>query len=165
MNSRTPMFLGSTILWLGLTSTIGVAQRAPVRTPPPTPAGHAEPAPKKAVAKIAPVSSHAAPSPDHNAVLRRYCITCHNDTRKTGGLSLATFDVALAASQPILLQVAQEASMKDMANRFQAMSERLMSDPDIRRSAEEMQQKLMSDPETRQLIEELMRRLGTPPEE
>src|SRR3989441_3343532 len=68
--------------------------------------------------------------------------------------------VVAAASQPILLQVAQEASMKDMANRFQAMSERLMSDPDIRRSAEEMQQKLMSDPETRQLIEELMRRLG-----
>jgi hypothetical protein len=73
--------------------------------------------------------------------------------------------VVAAASQPILLQVAQEASMKDMANRFQAMSERLMSDPDIRRSAEEMQQKLMSDPETRQLIEELMRRLGGPPPE
>ena len=70
--------------------------------------------------------------------------------------------VVSAASQPILLQVAQEASMKDMANRFQAMSERLMSDPEIRRSAEEMQQKLMSDPETRQLIEELMRRLGGP---
>jgi len=73
--------------------------------------------------------------------------------------------VVAAASQPILLQVAQEASMNDMANRFQAMSERLMSDPDIRRSAEEMQQKLMSDPETRQLIEELMRRLGAPPDE
>jgi hypothetical protein len=73
--------------------------------------------------------------------------------------------VIAAASQPILLQVAQEASMQDMANRFQAMSERLMSDPDIRRSAEEMQQKLMSDPETRQLIEELMRRLGGPAEE
>jgi hypothetical protein len=73
--------------------------------------------------------------------------------------------VAAAASQPILLQVAQEASMKDMQNRFQAMSERLMSDPDIRRTAEEMQEKLMSDPETRQLIEELMRRLGAPPEE
>src|SRR6266853_6964028 len=73
--------------------------------------------------------------------------------------------VVAAASQPILIQVAQEASMKDMANRFQAMSERLMSDPEIRRSAEEMQQKLMSDPETRQLIEELMRRLGSPPEE
>src|ERR1700738_4328666 len=46
--------------------------------------------------------------------------------------------VVAAASQPILIQVAQEASMADMATRFQAMSERLMSDPDIRRSAEEM---------------------------
>jgi len=73
--------------------------------------------------------------------------------------------VAAAASQPILFQVAQEASMKDMATRFEAMSERLMSDPDIRRSAEEMQQRLMSDPETRQLIEELMRRLGGAPPE
>jgi hypothetical protein len=74
--------------------------------------------------------------------------------------------VAAAASQPILIQVAQESAMKDMASRFQAMSERLMSDPDIRRSAEEMQEKLMADPETRQLLEELMRRLGGPsPEE
>src|ERR1700751_3733496 len=75
--------------------------------------------------------------------------------------------VVAAASQPILLQVAQEASMKDMSTRFQAMSERLMSDPEIRRSAEEMQQRLMSDPETRQLIEGVMGRLGgsLPPEE
>jgi D-alanyl-D-alanine dipeptidase len=68
--------------------------------------------------------------------------------------------VAAAASQPVLLQVAQEAAMKDMASRFEAMSERLMSDPDIRHSAEQMQERLMADPETRQLLEELMRRLG-----
>jgi len=73
--------------------------------------------------------------------------------------------VVAAASQPILLQVAQEASMKDMATRFEAMSERLLSDPEIRRSAEEMQQRLMSDAETRQLLEELMRRLGGPSDE
>ncbi|HXN90327.1 MAG TPA: hypothetical protein VN906_02480 [Candidatus Sulfotelmatobacter sp.] len=73
--------------------------------------------------------------------------------------------VVAAASQPILIQVAQESAMKDMASRFQAMSERLMSDPEIRRSAEQMQERLMSDPETRQLLEELMRRLGGPPQE
>ena len=65
--------------------------------------------------------------------------------------------VVAAASQPILIQVAQEAAMKDMAARFQGMTERLMSDPEIRRSAEDMQQKLMSDPETRELLEELAR--------
>lgn len=73
--------------------------------------------------------------------------------------------VVAAASQPVLIQVAQEAAMQDMATRFETMSERLMSDPDIRRSAEEMQQRLMADPETRQLLEELMRRLGGPPDE
>jgi hypothetical protein len=74
--------------------------------------------------------------------------------------------VAGAASQPVLIQVAQETAMKDMTTRFQAMSERLMADPEIRRSAEQMQEKLMSDPETRQLLEELMRRLGgTPPQD
>ena len=76
--------------------------------------------------------------------------------------------VAAAASQPVLIQVAQETAMKDMASRFQAMSERLMSDPEIRRSAEQMQERLMSDPETRQLLEELMRRIGggaMPPDE
>jgi uncharacterized membrane-anchored protein YjiN (DUF445 family) len=72
--------------------------------------------------------------------------------------------VVAAAGQPILIQVAQEAAMKDMASRFQGMTERLMNDPEIRRSAEDMQQKLMSDPETRDLLEELMRRLGNPPE-
>ncbi|TMF69558.1 MAG: hypothetical protein E6I06_08145 [Chloroflexi bacterium] len=74
--------------------------------------------------------------------------------------------VAAAASQPILIQVAQESAMNDMTQRFQAMSERLMSDPEIRHSAEQMQERLMADPETRQLLEELMRRLGgTPPPE
>ncbi len=68
--------------------------------------------------------------------------------------------VAAAASQPVLMQVAQEVAMRDMTSRFQAMSERLMEDPEIRRSAEQMQAKLMSDPDTRQLLEELMRRLG-----
>src|SRR4030081_1899502 len=52
--------------------------------------------------------------------------------------------VVAAASQPILIQVAQEASMKDMATRFEAMSERLLSGPEIRRSEEEMQQRLLS---------------------
>lgn len=71
--------------------------------------------------------------------------------------------VVAAASQPVLIQVAQETAMKDMATRFQAMSERLMEDPEIRHSAEQMQERLMADPETRQLLEELMRRLGGSP--
>jgi Protein of unknown function (DUF1592)/Protein of unknown function (DUF1588)/Protein of unknown function (DUF1585)/Protein of unknown function (DUF1587)/Protein of unknown function (DUF1595)/Planctomycete cytochrome C len=47
----------------------------------------------------APVASHpAAPAPDHNAVIRRYCVGCHNEKTKSGGLSLAAFDAAAAAT-------------------------------------------------------------------
>jgi uncharacterized membrane-anchored protein YjiN (DUF445 family) len=74
--------------------------------------------------------------------------------------------VAAAASQPILLQVAQEAAMKDMTTQFEAMAERLLNDPEMRRAAEQMQDRLLSDPQTRQLLEDLMKRLGQqPPEE
>ena len=72
--------------------------------------------------------------------------------------------VAAAASQPILMQVAQEAAMKDMASQFEGMAERLLSDPEVRRAAEAMQERVMSDPETRSLLGVLMRRLGPPPE-
>lgn len=73
--------------------------------------------------------------------------------------------VASAASQPVLMQVAQEAAMKDMASQFEGMAERLMNDPEVRRAAEAMQERVMSDPEARRLIEELMKRLGGPPQE
>lgn len=71
--------------------------------------------------------------------------------------------VVAAASQPVLIQVAQEASMKDMASQFEGMAERLMGDPEIRRAAEAMQEQVMSDPETRRLLEELMKKLGGQP--
>jgi hypothetical protein len=57
------------------------------------------PAPRAtAAAKPAPMSAHPqAPAADLNAVVRRYCATCHSDKARSGGLSLATFDVARAA--------------------------------------------------------------------
>jgi hypothetical protein len=67
--------------------------------------------------------------------------------------------VAAAASQPILLQVAQEAAMKDMSAQLEGMTERLLSDPELRQAAQQMEARVMSDPEARRLIEELMRRL------
>ncbi|HEX6489329.1 MAG TPA: hypothetical protein VF137_10740 [Candidatus Dormibacteraeota bacterium] len=73
--------------------------------------------------------------------------------------------VAAAASQPVLLQVAQEAAMKDMADQFQGMAERILEDPEVRRAAEAMQERVLSDPEARKLLEDLMRRLGEPPAE
>lgn len=70
--------------------------------------------------------------------------------------------VAAAASQPILLQVAQEAAARDMAAQLEGMAEKLLDDPQIRHAAEAMQERVMSDPEARRLLEELMRRLQPP---
>src|SRR2546427_8932007 len=64
--------------------------------------------------------------------------------------------VVAATTQPILLQVAQQASMKHMATRFGARSEPLLSDPEIRRSAEDVRQRLMSDTEPRQVLSQLL---------
>ena len=45
------------------------------------------------------MASHPATAPpDHNAVIRRYCVGCHNDKTKSGGLSLAAYDAAAAAA-------------------------------------------------------------------
>ena len=43
------------------------------------------------------MASHA---PDLNPVVKRYCAGCHSDKGKSGGLSLAAFDVAQAAQNP-----------------------------------------------------------------
>jgi mono/diheme cytochrome c family protein len=46
---------------------------------------------------VKPVASHASgplTSDAQNALVKQYCITCHSDRMKTGGLSLAEFDAA-----------------------------------------------------------------------
>ncbi|MGA7172405.1 MAG: hypothetical protein WCB86_05780 [Candidatus Dormiibacterota bacterium] len=68
--------------------------------------------------------------------------------------------VVAAASQPVLLQVANETAARDMLNQFSQMQERLMDDPQMRQAAEAVRQRLMDDPEARQMIEDLMQRLG-----
>lgn len=70
--------------------------------------------------------------------------------------------VAAAASQPVLLQVANEAALKDMAQQFEGMAEKLMNDPEMRRAAEAMQERVLQDPQARRLLEDLMKRLGGP---
>src|SRR5207247_6130925 len=75
-------FVRASIAWLSLAAVIGAA------------------APQKPLPRPVAVSSHAslpAPAQDHNAIIRRYCVSCHSDKAKTAGLSLADFDVAHAA--------------------------------------------------------------------
>ncbi|HVC38551.1 MAG TPA: hypothetical protein VNH20_01080 [Candidatus Dormibacteraeota bacterium] len=68
--------------------------------------------------------------------------------------------VVAAASQPVLLQFAQETAAKEMLSQFSQMQERLMEDPQMQRAAEAVRQRLMDDPEARRMIEELMQRFG-----
>src|SRR5437867_9006309 len=79
--------LCTAVVCLGLAAGHALAQKAPAAQPAPV-SSHTQGAAK-------PVA--AAPSQDHNAVIRRYCATCHSEARKAGGLSLAGFDVARAA--------------------------------------------------------------------
>ncbi|PYR62658.1 MAG: hypothetical protein DMF91_05935 [Acidobacteria bacterium] len=83
LKSVNPTFLAGAILWFGLAGPVGFAERQPS---------------PRAAAQPRPVSSHtsASPTEDQNALVRRYCATCHSEARKTGGLSLASFDVARA---------------------------------------------------------------------
>ncbi|MGC1183951.1 MAG: hypothetical protein WBA31_02215 [Candidatus Dormiibacterota bacterium] len=68
--------------------------------------------------------------------------------------------VVAAASQPVLLQVANETAAKEMMTQFSQMQERLMDDPQMRQAAEAVRQRLMDDPEARRMIEDLMQRMG-----
>ena len=62
-----------------------------------------QPAPATTCGRAAfgrPAASHAATTAaDQNAVVKQYCVGCHNDKRKdsSGGLALETFDVAKVA--------------------------------------------------------------------
>jgi hypothetical protein len=77
--------------WGGAATSTGFAQAQ--RNAPSKPTG------QRAAPRPAPVASHpAAPAADHNAVIRHYCVGCHNDKTKSGGLSLAAFDAAAAAA-------------------------------------------------------------------
>src|SRR5712691_3458888 len=47
-----------------------------------------------------PPSAVAAVADPHQAVLQRYCITCHNERLRTAGLALDTFDISKPDANP-----------------------------------------------------------------
>jgi mono/diheme cytochrome c family protein len=40
------------------------------------------------------VSAQSSPAPQHKATIDQYCVTCHNQRLKTGGLALDALDIA-----------------------------------------------------------------------
>jgi len=98
MKSVNSILFVAGLMWLGVASTAGIAQQAAPAPAKPVQAPAAVPRTPKGPAKTAPATPAAnASAPDHNGVIRRYCVSCHSDARKTGGLSLASFDVSHAA--------------------------------------------------------------------
>ena len=94
------MLFGAGMVCLGLvvTSFTGAAQNASPKPAAPAPVTTAKPA----TAAPKPAARQAAASAtleSHNAVVKQYCVTCHNERRKStvNGLSLETFDLAKAA--------------------------------------------------------------------
>jgi hypothetical protein len=91
MTGMTRLFYAvpaTVVLVLGVVTAKG----QPTRPQAPAPAPTATPAP-------APVASHTAASTTmtpaaQNALVKQYCVTCHNDRGKAGELTLASFDAA-----------------------------------------------------------------------
>jgi mono/diheme cytochrome c family protein len=93
---------------LGLTMLAAAEQQgapAAPSAPAQSPARVAPPAAPRPSAPMAPVTSRtAAPAAStdyaaHNAVVKQYCVGCHSDRAKAGGLTLASYDAAKAADE------------------------------------------------------------------
>ena len=89
MTRATCAFFAAAVLFVSVARTNGLAQ-PPTQPPAPKPAPAARTPPRAPVAAVKPVAAHTQ---DLNPVVRRYCVGCHSDKGKAGGLSLAAFDV------------------------------------------------------------------------
>ena len=87
------------VVWLGW-ATLGAApapqQSAGPAAAPQRPAVAPVPAPSRTTGTAAGAATRAADA----ELLKTYCVTCHSDRAKAGGLTLASFDPAKAAEHP-----------------------------------------------------------------
>src|SRR5215207_2170536 len=75
-------------------------QTSPVTRVPAAAAAQAT-APARPAGEPVMAAAHAPtpaglPVAEQNAVMKQYCVTCHNDRAKAGGLTLASFDAGAA---------------------------------------------------------------------
>jgi hypothetical protein len=112
MKSASLAVLGSGMLCVGVAVNLGLAGRVAAQSPTPaagarpsttqapaaSPAQPQSPAPSKRAGAAAPAAPASVEEP--NAIVKRYCAGCHNERRPASGLSLASFNVADAASHP-----------------------------------------------------------------
>src|SRR5262245_15108107 len=102
MNSGSSVLFGTGLVCLGVivSSLTGLAQNPAKPAVRPAPVTQPATAPAKPVARTAPAAATpTATAESQNAVVKQYCVTCHNERRKSTvqGLSLEQFDLAKAA--------------------------------------------------------------------
>jgi mono/diheme cytochrome c family protein len=100
MKQRWAVFL--VVVAVGLGMTVVSQGQSQLAARPSKPAPAAPPAAPRAPI-TAPAPSASAPSAsaaDSLALVKTYCVGCHSDRGKAGGLSLASFDPARAAENP-----------------------------------------------------------------
>ena len=90
--------LGAVIAGLGVASSTGYAQRDA------GPAAKTQP--KLVPAHPSPIAGIAAPTSveSQTGLVKQYCVGCHNERGKAGGLSLASFNLAQAADAPAVAE-------------------------------------------------------------
>ena len=88
-----------TLLVIGLYCTV-LALRVGEAGGPATAAAAQQERSAEGVAPTAAAPSGAPTKSPDNAAIEKYCLVCHNERRKIGGLSLAGFDADLAAQHP-----------------------------------------------------------------
>src|SRR5688572_10601756 len=92
--------LGVAAAWLSAVVAVGTQGAAPARPArPAAPAATAAQAPavRPATAATAPAVPPALTPDEARGTLQKYCVTCHNDRARAGGLSLAATDPARVA--------------------------------------------------------------------
>src|SRR5215208_1186501 len=104
MTRATSSLLGTGILCVAVATSLVSAQRAGTAAPAtrtsPQATSAAPKTPAPAGVRAIPATSHpVASAQDQNAVVKQYCVGCHNEKRKdsSGGLALENFDVAKVA--------------------------------------------------------------------
>ena len=110
MKPIVPSTVGAVVLGVGLALAAGQVPKAPAppamaaptraaATPPATqPAGGAASA-KRAAPPLVAAHTAGPTAAEQTAIVKQYCVGCHSDRTKAGGLTLASFDAANAASQ------------------------------------------------------------------
>ena len=102
MKSVGSISLGTAVMCLGLFTALAAQQPAPTAPPSaPTRIAATKPAVSHQAAAPANPSSRNARWRRSNALVKRYCVGCHNDRNKdrAGSLTLASFDIAKAGEE------------------------------------------------------------------